>query len=137
MVKIDLNYQGELRVQAVHQPSGTILITDAPVDNQGKGQSFSPTDLVATALGTCMATIMGIEAKKTRTNLKGMEIHIEKHMSQDAPRRIQALDVSFSIPHTVEKSERQTLEKAALTCPVAQSIHPNIQVNVKFKWGKS
>lgn len=134
MVKIDLNYQGELRVKAVHQPSGTSLVTDAPVDNQGKGESFSPTDLVATALGSCMATIMGIVARSHHIDLQGMEIHVEKHMSKDAPRRIIALDVQLTIPHQVAEKEKILLENAANTCPVTHSLNPNIKVKTSFTW---
>ena len=134
MVKIDLKYQGELRTQAVHQPSGTRLITDAPVDNQGKGESFSPTDLVATALGSCMATIMGILAEREKIDLQGMEIRVEKHMSTEGPRRIEALDVQFEIPRDLSQPQRERLEQAALACPVAQSISPRIQVRTKFSY---
>ncbi len=136
MVKIDLNYQGELRVKAVHAPSGTTLQTDAPVDNQGKGEGFSPTDLVATAMGSCMATTMGIVARKNNIDLSGMEIHVEKHMSQDPPRRIQALDVQINVPGTVSETDREVLERAALNCPVVQSISPKIELRPKFSWGK-
>lgn len=134
MVKINLNYQGELRVAATHAPSGTTLITDAPVDNQGKGESFSPSDLVAAGLGACMATIMGIVARRHEIDLKGMAIEVNKHMSTDAPRRIAALDVEIRFPYPVEASKRKMLEKAALECPVAQSIHPDIRVNTRFVW---
>jgi putative redox protein len=136
MVKIDLKYQGELRVHAKHQPSGTTLTTDAPVDNHGKGESFSPTDLVATALGSCMATVMGIVAERQKTNLAGMEIHVEKHMSADPPRRIHALDVHVRIPGVVGEKEKSELEQAALTCPVAQSLSPRIDVRTVFTWKK-
>lgn len=135
MVKIDLQYQGELRVEAKHQPSGTRLHTDAPVDNQGKGESFSPTDLVATGLGSCMATIMGIVSLKHDIDLKGMEIHVEKIMSSDAPRRIAALEVDFKIPTKPAEEKIHLLEEAAHTCPVALSIHPDIKVQTRFRWG--
>ena len=135
MVKIDLKYQGELRVEARHQPSGTRLHTDAPVDNQGKGESFSPTDLVATGLGSCMATIMGIVSRKHAIDLTGMEIHVEKIMSQDLPRRIAALEVHFAIPTKPEADKIKILEDAAHTCPVAFSIHPDIKVETRFRWG--
>ena len=135
MVKIDLSYQGDLRVEAQHGPSGTRLHTDAPVDNQGKGESFSPTDLVATGLGSCMATIMGIVSRKHAIDLQGMEIRVEKIMSQTAPRRIAALEVDFQIPVRPEEDQVKLLEDAAHTCPVALSIHPDIQVRTQFFWG--
>lgn len=134
MVKIDLQYQGELRVHATHEPSQSTLITDAPVDNHGKGESFSPTDLVATGLGSCMATIMGIVAQRENIDLSGMQIHVEKHMSTDAPRRIQVLDVQFEISQTLTEEQKKRLEAAALTCPVAQSISPSIKVNANFAY---
>jgi putative redox protein len=134
MVKIDLNYQGELRVQAKHQPSGTRLLTDAPVDNHGKGESFSPTDLVATGLGTCMATVMGIISEREKIDLKGMTIHVEKIMSADAPRRIQTLNVNFDIPASLPPEQRTKLEHAALNCPVAKSLSPEIKVHTRFNW---
>ncbi|MDL1871039.1 OsmC family protein [Deltaproteobacteria bacterium PRO3] len=135
MVKIDLQYQGDLRVAAEHAPSGTRLHTDAPVDNQGKGESFSPTDLVATGLGSCMATIMGIVSRKHGIDLKGMEIRVEKIMSQEGPRRIAALEVDFQIPLRPDDEKVRLLEEAAHTCPVALSIHPDIQVRTRFRWG--
>lgn len=136
MVKIDLQYQGDLRVHAKHQPSGTELHTDAPVDNQGKGESFSPTDLVATGLGSCMATIMGIVAKRHNIDLKGMKLEVEKLMSQDSPRRIVGLNVEMRIPQRPSDEQVNLLEQAALTCPVAQSIHPDIKVQTRFHWGR-
>ncbi|MFO1462389.1 MAG: OsmC family protein [bacterium] len=135
MVKIDLEYQGDLRVKAKHGPSGTELHTDAPVDNQGKGESFSPTDLVATGLGSCMATIMGIVARRHGIDLQGMQIEVEKLMSQDAPRRIVGLNVDLKIPTRPDDEQIRLLEQAAHTCPVAQSIHPEIKVQTRFRWG--
>jgi len=134
MVKINLNYEGSLRVKAEHAPSQKTLITDAPVDNHGKGESFSPTDLLATSLGTCMATIMGIVAERNQIDLKGMEISVEKTMSQDSPRRVAKLDVRFEIPAHVDPENKKLLENAARTCPVAQSISPKIELNVDFHW---
>ena len=135
MVKIALKYRGDLRVEARHGPSGTQLTTDAPVDNQGRGESFSPTDLLATGLGSCMATIMGIVARRENIPLEGMEIQVEKIMSSDAPRRVVALNVEIAAPTKPTPSQIDALEKAAHTCPVAQSIHPDIQVKTKFRWG--
>lgn len=133
MVKISLRYEGSLRVRAKHQPSGTTLITDAPVDNQGKGESFSPTDLVATGLASCMATIMGIVAKKHQIDLKGMEIEVEKIMSKEGPRRIDTLNVCVEFPTKLKEEQEKLLREAALTCAVALSIHPDIRFKAEFK----
>ena len=133
MVKMDLKYEGDLRVQARHQPSGSTLHTDAPVDNEGKGESFSPTDLVATGLGSCMATIMGIVARRDKIDLIGMELHVEKIMSTDAPRRIAGLNVVVEMPQGLSPEDEKKLEKAALACPVTKSIHPDIDLKVDFR----
>lgn len=135
MVKIDLEYLGDLRVKAKHGPSGVQLHTDAPVDNQGKGESFSPTDLVATGLGSCMATVMGIVARREGVDLSGMEVEVEKIMSQEAPRRISALKINFHIPVKPKSDKIQALENAAHNCPVAKSLHPDIRVETRFTWG--
>ncbi|HKY63322.1 MAG TPA: OsmC family protein [bacterium] len=135
MVKIALKYEGELRVNARHEPSGTKLSTDAPVDNQGRGESFSPTDLLATGLGSCMATIMGIVARREKIPLEGMEIQVEKVMSTEGPRRVAALNVDIAAPVRPSPEQIEALEKAAHTCPVAQSIHPDIKVTTRFRWG--
>jgi len=135
MVKIALKYEGDLRVHARHEPSGTTLKTDAPVDNQGRGESFSPTDLLATGLGSCMATIMGIVARREQIPIEGMEVQVEKIMSSDAPRRVIALNVDIASSAKPEPEQIQSLEKAAHTCPVAQSIHPDIKVTTRFRWG--
>src|SRR5690349_18809657 len=131
----EIIYKGDLRTQATHLQSGTIVETDAPTDNHGKGERFSPTDIVATALGSCMLTIMGIKARDMQVNLEGTAISITKKMA-DAPRRIGGIEVVFTFPDSVltDEKQRAILERAALTCPVAQSIHPDIQVNVQFGW---
>lgn len=133
MVEINIEYQGDLRCKAVHGPSQTTLYTDAPLDNQGKGESFSPTDLAATSLGTCMATIMGIFAKRHQIHLEGMKIRVEKHMQQN-PRKISKLVVEFEIPVRPEENLRLGLERAALECPVHQSLDPAIEKPVIFKY---
>lgn len=132
MVTIELEYEGDLRVNATHGPSGVTLSTDAPVDNQGKGESYSPTDLVATALGACMLTIMGISAKEKNIPIEGSKVRVDKHMSQDEPRRISILDVTIHIPHKLEQREMTIMRHAAETCPVAQSIHEAIMVNFEL-----
>lgn len=134
MVEIQIDYQGELRCGAEHGPSGTELKTDAPVDNHGKGESFSPTDLVATALGTCMATIMGIVAEKQGVSLVGMKLKVGKEMSSDLPRRITALPVAIEMPISQEHPAAEALQKGALGCPVNASIHPDIKVPVSWAW---
>ena len=134
MVTIQTVYQGELRTQATHGPSRTELITDAPVDNQGKGASFSPTDLVATALGTCMLTTMGIVAKRHGWKLEGATATVEKHMVADPERRIGKLTVEIRVPGGFGEKERTILERTALTCPVHRSLHPKVEIPVVFRW---
>jgi uncharacterized OsmC-like protein len=134
MVKISIRYEGGLRCEAVHGPSGQKLFTDAPVDNHGKGESFSPTDLVATALGSCMATIMGIVAERHKLDLTGMKIEVTKEMSQDTPRRIARLTTVIDVPLPQDHPDRELLERAALTCPVHQSLHPEIVKPLEFRW---
>jgi putative redox protein len=134
MVKVSINYEGGLRCGAKHGPSGKTVVTDAPVDNHGKGESFSPTDLVATALGTCMATIMGIVAERHRIDLAGMKIEVSKEMSTDAPRRIARLTTMIDVPLPADHPGRELLERAALTCPVHQSLHPEIEKPLEFRW---
>ena len=134
MVTIEIDYEGQLRCRARHQPSGGIISTDAPVDNQGRGESFSPTDLVATALVTCMATIMGIAARERGLELAGLRMVVKKEMAPDLPRRIGALHVEIEVPLAEEHPERRVLENAALTCPVQQSIHPDIAVKIAWRW---
>lgn len=128
-------YKGNLRTEATHLQSQTVIETDAPVDNHGNGERFSPTDIVATALGSCMLTIMGIKARDMQVNLEGTTIGITKKMT-DNPRRISGIDVLFTFPDSIQADEKQRaiLERAALTCPVAKSIHPDIQMNVQFGW---
>ncbi len=134
MVKISIRYTGELHCAAMHEPSRAELATDAPVDNNGKGESFSPTDLVATALGTCMATVMAIAAQRHNVELKGMTVSITKEMSKDMPRRIVRLASEMRIPLSADHPQRQLLEAAALGCPVHHSLHPEIEKPVNFVW---
>ena len=128
-------YDGELRTIATHLHSGTTIETDAPLDNQGKAERFSPSDLVATALGSCMMTIMGIKARDMQIDLKGTTIDIQKIM-QAEPRRIGGINLTFSFPDTLalNEKERVILERAAHTCPVIYSIHPDIEVKTTFNW---
>ncbi len=132
MVQINVTYQGELRCEAVHGPSGTRLVTDAPVDNQGKGESFSPTDLVATGLGACIATVMGIVARRDQIDLTALRITVEKEMSATPPRRIAKLDTQIFMPAGLTDQQKAKLEKAAHTCPVHQTLHGNVEIPIKF-----
>lgn len=132
MVKIAIEYGGDLHCVATHGPSGRVLETDAPVDNHGRGESFSPSDLVATALGACMSTIMGIYAQRHEIDLRGMKVEVSKEMTQTAPRRIARLTTEIWLPAGVEKSE--PLERAALTCPVHHSLHPEVEKPVTFHY---
>ena len=134
MVKVSINYEGRLRCTNTHLPSKSQFSTDAPVDNKGRGESFSPTDLIATALGSCMATIMGIVAQGKGINLEGMEIIVEKHMAEDLPRRVAQLKVRVEVPLPANHPERKVLECSALSCPVYQSIHPDIKVPIEWCW---
>jgi uncharacterized OsmC-like protein len=133
-VSITVDYTGDLRCQATHGPSKYTLITDAPVDNCGKGESFSPTDLVATALASCMATVIGIKAQQKQLDVTGMKVSIEKHMSEDSPRRIVRLPITIEIPLPPDHPERKLLEATALGCPVHHSVHPDIDKPVTFVW---
>src|SRR5665213_4440990 len=128
-------YEGELRTVARHLSSGTQIETDAPLDNQGKAERFSPSDLVATALGSCMLTIMGIKARDMQTDLKDTRIEVRKLMKSD-PRRISGINLSFHFPDTLQITEkhRLILERAGNTCPVRQSIHPDIEVVIHYNW---
>ncbi len=133
MVQIDTEYLGDLYCEATHGPSGVTLTTDAPEDNHGEGRSFSPTDLVATALGTCIATILGIQAEKHGLDLKGIEISVEKEMAAD-PRRIDSLKTEVTMPAPLDEQTRKRLERAARHCPVDESIHPDIDAPIIFHW---
>lgn len=131
----EIIYKGNLRTSATHLYSGTTIETDAPLDNQGMAQRFSPTDLLATSLGNCMMTIMGIKAREMNIDLNGTRIEIQKHMKAD-PRRVGGIDVIFHLPQrlNLDEKDKKILERAALTCPVAKSIHPDIEQNVMFNW---
>jgi len=124
-------------MRAKHGPSGVEITTDAPVDNQGKGRSFSPTDLLATSLATCMATIMAIVAERHHLSLEGMRIRVEKHMVKEPVRRVGSLIVEFFVPTVIEAKQQKLLEHAAHTCPVHASLHPDIQIKINFNWGKN
>lgn len=134
MVHVDISYLGSLRCEAQHGPSGSKIQTDAPVDNHGRGEAFSPTDLAATSLGACMATIMGIAAERHGIALEGMTVGVDKIMSSDAPRRIAKIEIVFTIPLPPDHPRRKLLEAAALACPVHHSLHPDVEKPVRFDW---
>ncbi len=128
-----VEYQGGLRTAAVHIKSNNTLITDAPTDNQGKGEAFSPTDLVATALASCMLTIMGIKANAMEIDLEGTKAEVIKIMATD-PRRIDEVKIAIQLNQQFDEKTRKILEKAALTCPVAKSLHPDLKQTITFDY---
>lgn len=128
-----ITYLGELRTSCEHLQSGTVVLTDAPLDNHGKGEAFSPTDLVATSLGSCMMTIMAIKAQELGVELKDSTIDITKVM-QSEPRKISKIVADLHIPvHTSEKNQ-VILERVAMNCPVLLSLHPDIEKDITFHW---
>jgi putative redox protein len=133
MVTITAKYEGDLCCTAVHGPSSSTLQTDAPKDNEGQGRFFSPTDLVATALATCMLTTMGIVARRHKIPLTGAKARVEKHMA-DAPRRISRLPVELTVPGSFTPEQRKLLENAAHHCPVHKSLHPDVDKAITFVW---
>jgi len=134
MVEIIIDYEGDLHCNAIHGPSGSRLETDAPVDNNGRGEAFSPTDLVATAVGTCMATVMGIVAKRKNIPLDGLRVTVRKFMSDESPRRITCLEVDIHLPLPADHPDCKVFESAARSCPVYHSIHPDIEVLMHWLW---
>lgn len=137
MVEITATYEGELHCSATHNPSSKTLETDAPVDNHGRGETFSPTDLVATALITCIATTMAIKAQAMEIELGKMRLRVEKHMSADSPRRIARLPVEICIPFQPDDRQRAILEKTAHACPVHNSLHADIDAPITIHWGNA
>jgi uncharacterized OsmC-like protein len=135
MATIRSTYNGGLRTSAQHLASGNTIITDAPLDNNGKGEAFSPTDLVCAALGSCMMTIMGIVANRASIDIEGMEISTVKIMAAE-PRRIAEVVLTFTMPagKTYTEKEKAMLENAARTCPVALSLHPDIKQTITFQY---
>jgi putative redox protein len=133
MVSISIEYTGDFHCDATHGPSSAQLATDAPTDNQGKGEAFSPTDLVATALGTCIATTMAIVAQRHQVELKGMTVQVTKEMASD-PRRVGRLTTEVHIPLPADHSQRELLEKTALGCPVHRSLSAAMERPTAFFW---
>jgi putative redox protein len=136
MVPITSRYEGGLRCRVIHGPSATTLVTDAPVDNHGRGESFSPTDLVAAAVGACMMTVMGIVAERHGLDLTGMSCETVKEMAAAPSRRIASLRTRLTVPLAADHPKRPLLEQAARACPVHHSIHPEIDAGVEFVWNE-
>ena len=134
MVNISIEYTGDLHCDATHGPSNARLATDAPSDNKGTGEAFSPTDLIATALGTCMSTIMGMKAEELGLDLRGMRVSVQKEMSKEGPRRVVRLPSEIHIPLPANSPHREALEQAALNCPVHKSLPNEIERPTKFFW---
>ncbi len=134
MVKITGEYQGDLHCTAVHEPSGNSLATVAPRDNQGRGEAFSPTDLVATAFGTCIATTMAIVAQRHGVELKGIRFEVTKEMSTDAPRRISRLYARLFLPLAARGVPEGLLERTANSCPVHKSLAPELEKVIELVW---
>jgi len=135
MTTIESKYWGELRTESTHVRSGQTLLTDAPADNNGKGETFSPTDLLVTALGTCMLTVMGIAAREHGMNIDGTRCSLVKIMASN-PRRVSEVQIVLNFPKegTYSDKEKAILERSALTCPVAKSVHPDLIQNVTFNF---
>ena len=128
-------YNGDLRCSAVHVQSNSALETDAPTDNRGKGERFSPTDLLCVSLATCMLTTMGIKANDMNVDISHSKADVTKHMASD-PRRVAKIEVTVSLPAIDDEKEKLTLENAGTNCPVAKSIHPDIELVLSYNWGK-
>ncbi len=133
MATSNITYVGDLRTVCIHLQSGTQILTDAPTDNHGKGEAFSPTDLVATALGSCMVSIMGIKSKDLDVDLKDSTVSITKIM-QAEPRKIAKIEVILNMSIETSEKNKTILERAAMTCPVLLSLHPDIEKDVVFNW---
>ena len=131
-VRIDVLYEGDLQCTAIHAPSGERLSTDAPPDNRGRGAHFSPTDLVAAAMGTCVLTVMGIAALDRDIDMRGTRAQVLKHMSPVPRRRISKLSVEVRLPARLEPAQRRLLERAAHTCPVHNSLATGTEVELSF-----
>jgi putative redox protein len=131
-VKVSVQYEGDLHCSAVHGPSGDEILTDAPVDNRGKGERFSPTDLVGTAIGSCMLTIMGIAAQDKKIDMGKARAEVLKEMSAVPRRHISKLSVTISLPPALDDRERRILEAAGRGCPVVASLGPDTEVDLRF-----
>ncbi|NOL46743.1 MAG: OsmC family protein [Synechococcus sp. MIT S9220] len=130
MPTVSCRYRGELRCEATHHGSGAVLITDAPIDNAGKGEEFSPTDLLATSVATCMLTIMGITAKSRNWSIEGSTANVEKQMTQSGPRKVEKLRVHLKLPQQLSNEQRSLLQRVAEQCPVKRSLDPSIHLEL-------
>ncbi len=131
----EIIYTGNLRTQATHLGSGQTINTDAPIDNQGKGEAFSPTDLCATSLASCILTIMGIKAKEAHIEMTGTKVTLNKIMTAELPRRIARIEMQMFMPARVwNEEEKQILTQAASSCPVCRSLSPAIETALEIKW---
>lgn len=133
MKTAQIEYLGDLRTEAVHLRSQKIIMTDAPTDNNGKGEAFSPTDLMSTSLGCCAMTIMGIVAERNKIEMKGTQIHVTKIMEAN-PRRVSEIILEFILPQNYTQKEKEILENAAKTCPVAKSLSPDLKQTMRFTY---
>lgn len=133
-VKIDIEYLGDLHCRAVHGPSGNEILTDAPVDNQGKGEYFSPTDLAATAMGVCIPTIMGIKANQNNIDIVGLKVSVTKEMMNEPYRRIKKLTLDFIFPKRLDDKDFQIMKNVIKTCPVTRSLHPDIEIVTNYNF---
>ncbi len=136
MVEIDLDYEGDLHCRLRHGPSGAVIVTDAPVDNHGKGEAFSPTDLLAASLGACIMTTMAIFARRKEVDLKGGRAKVTKEMVLEPQRRVGRLTVVVDLPDSVPPHLRPALENAAHTCPVERSLQPEVEVVLTIRYGR-
>jgi putative redox protein len=137
MVRISLIYEGNLRTSAVHEESGSVIQTDAPKDNHGQGKLFSPTDLLATALGTCVITVMGILANKLNVKLPGLRATVQKEMAKIPSRKVGRIVIDIYCPLTFDRETISKLEQAGAGCPVHHSLHPDVQQEINFHWGEA
>ena len=127
-------YKGNLRCEAVHIQSNSQIETDAPTDNRGQGERFSPTDLLCVSLATCMLTTMGIKAHDMEVDISSASAHVTKHMSAD-PRRVSKIEVDITLPDNASDKERIILERSGNNCPVVKSLHPDIELALTYTWG--
>jgi putative redox protein len=134
MVKVEIVYEGDLHCRLTHGPSGDEIQTDAPVDNMGKGEAFSPTDLMASSLGACMMTVMGIMAKRQGLDLAGSKVEVIKEMVSAPVRRIGKITVNFQMAKGIPQDKREILERAAHACPVHKSLHPDVETPITFSY---
>lgn len=137
MGKIDIFYTGNLSTRCIHTENEAEIVTDAPKDNHGRGEMFSPTDLLAAALGSCVLTLVGIMANKLKVDISGTKAEVEKEMSKQPPRRIARITVNVSCPKDFPQEIKAQLEKAGAQCPVHHSLHPEMIQEIQFHWGIS